>query len=187
MSQVSYGFYLPESLGSPELFYSHFRDSAREQAQPGASAENAWIRSGQLEDRLKSQAPALLIDLGTLELFEQVAAGSAKKSQRFLECCPYPTRLVVDLRPYVLAPMREQGDLDLWDAVGKQLAWRLSAHKGPVALVWEVPPVSLFKPLAILRDSLELWSGPELLHHNEPKPPEGGAIPIRKLCELLKI
>lgn len=185
MAEASHWFYVPASLGSADLISAHWRTPSDREGEPSTPGR---LVQTPLDLELQSASPPdLLIDLGAFELFEQLAAGTSKKSLRFLECCPFPTRLAVDLRPFVFAPVRENHDLDLWDAVGKQLAWRLSAHKAPVALIWETPTSSQWKPLAVLRDSLELWSGPELVHHNEPKPPEGKAIPVRRLCELLKI
>lgn len=172
-------FFLPDSVGSRQTFRDHW------DVLPDDPSLEIITTPSDLESRLKSSTREIMVDLGVADLLRPEVARDFTKSQRLLECCPYSIRLVVDLRPYVFGPVRNCEDLDAWDAAGKQIAWRLAAHRFPSLLLWEKGFEDSFKALAVLKESLELWSGPDLIYHHENKPQDGGRPHISRLKQLL--
>jgi len=174
-------FYLPESVGSRQTISDNW------DVLPDDPSVEIVGTPYDLESRLKSQSWGIVVDLGVADLLRPEVSNDFTKSQRLLECCPHATRFVVDLRPYVFGPVSMCKDLDAWDAAGKQIAWRLAAHRSPSLLIWEKGFEDSLKALAVLKESLELWSGPDLIHRHENKPQDGGRPHISRLNQLLGI
>lgn len=174
-------FYLPDSVGSRQTISDHW------DTLPDDPSLKIVATHSDFESRLKSKSWGIVVDLGVADLLRPEVSNDFTKSQRLLECCPHATRFVVDLRPYVFGPVSMRKDLDAWDAAGKQIAWRLAAHRSRSLLIWEKGFEEAFKPLAVLRESLDLWSGPDLIHHHENKPQDGGRPHISRLNQLLGI
>lgn len=100
----------------------------------------------------------LIVDAGVGDLLLDLFKGTEKQSNRFLETKSNRAKLLVDLAginsKYDGIPVID----DLWDQLGKHLAWRFCALGGSVWVGFIGG--TLMPHEAILLDSLKQWSGP---------------------------
>lgn len=132
-----------------------------------AASVNGWAQQdwqtefsfGQfLAEKIQLRDYDLIVDAGVEDLLLDLLKGTEKQSNRFLETKSNRAKLLVDL-----AGIKSQHDGipiidDLWDQLGKHLAWRFCALDGPV---WVRFSGGILMPHeAILLESFKQWSGP---------------------------
>lgn len=177
MASPFWRFYLPETVSLLSKLGNFW-------TLPEGEIPSLCIQGASELDRvLKTDPPVGVIDLGLKDLLAFQGEGAAKKSNRMLECCPFPVRLVVDARPYVLEGLGPK-DPDDWDNAGKQLAWRLGAQKEPSLVVWDGDDHA-HRGLKILKESLELWADPQVRGWEWKKSREGGKPTLAGLAQKL--
>ena len=131
-------------------------------------SETPWGLEWEVEHSLSSCVPVMLsktefdliVDSGAADLLISLSEGKERQSNRFLECISSSAKILVDLSGIVLENDRILLDLDIWDQLGKQLAWRFCALGRPIWVRFADRELNKYE--TVLEESLHHWTGPGL-------------------------
>lgn len=118
------------------------------------------VNSGGVAEKLNETEFDLLVDSGVVDLLLSLVEGKEKQSNRFLEGISTPSKVLVDLAGIEVGDNSALRDLDVWDQLGKQLAWRFCALDRPVWV--RFAQGDLNQNETVLEESLRHWTGPGL-------------------------
>ncbi len=148
------------SNGKPLVLYIVAQD------QPVANVTQWTQQDWQMEfssgqfvgEKIRSVDYDLIVDAGVWDLLVDLLNGSEKQSNRFLETKSHRAKFLVDLAGINSHYNGIAIIDDMWDQLGKHLAWRFCALDG---LVWVRFQSGILMPHeAVLLESLKQWSGP---------------------------
>jgi len=131
-------------------------------------SETAWGLEWEVEYSLSSGVPSMLgktefdliVDSGATDLLKSLAEGKERESNRFLEGISSSAKFLVDLSGVARENDSVFLNLDIWDQLGKQLAWRFCALDRPIWVRFADRELNKYE--AILEESLHHWTGPGL-------------------------
>lgn len=118
------------------------------------------FRSNEIAEKLKETVYDLIVDSGASDLLLSVFEGTEKQSNRFLEGVHTSAKLLVNLGDIEVGENKELLDQEIWDQLGKQLAWRFCALDRPIWV--RFVQGELGQKESILLESLKHWTGPGL-------------------------
>ncbi len=126
--------------------------------------QNDWqveFTSGQfIADKIRLVDYKLIVDGGVGDLWLDLLKGTENQSTRFLETKSHSAKFLVDLAEIQFHQHGFTTNEELWDQLGKHLAWRFCALDRPV---WVRFIRGILMPHeTTLLESLELWSSPSI-------------------------
>ena len=113
-----------------------------------------------VKEKLEETEYELIVDSGIADLLISLIDGKEKQSNRFLEGISSKAKILVDLARVVVGENIVLKDLDVWDQLGKQLAWRFCALDRPIWVRFSQGKLNQNE--SVLVESLQHWTGPGL-------------------------